>query len=177
MNSSSTHPNGQGSYIDRPAIHVQENSSSVYSDNAKYNTVPWSIGLFGCCSDINICCLSCWCPCILFGRIVDIVDKGNTSSTASGAIYTVIASLLGCGCLYSYRYRAKMREQFHLKESPCGDCCVHFCCENCALAQEYRELEHRGFDMSLGWEGNMEKQSHGVQMTLAPPAFEGGMSR
>ncbi|XP_034604736.1 cell number regulator 9-like [Setaria viridis] len=30
------------------------------------------------------------------------------------------------------------------------DCCVHFCCESCALCQEYRELKARCFDMSHG---------------------------
>jgi hypothetical protein len=30
------------------------------------------------------------------------------------------------------------------------DCLVHFCCETCALSQEYRELKNRGFDMGIG---------------------------
>ena len=37
-----------------------------------------------------------------------------------------------------------------LADEPCDDCCVHLCCEACALCQEYRELKARGFDMSLG---------------------------
>ena len=37
-----------------------------------------------------------------------------------------------------------------LPESPRGARLVHFCCEFCALCQEYRELRNRGFDMSLG---------------------------
>jgi hypothetical protein len=27
---------------------------------------------------------------------------------------------------------------------------VHFCCETCALCQEYRELKNCGFDMGIG---------------------------
>lgn len=42
-----------------------------------------------------------------------------------------------------------MRKQYMLPESPCGDCLLHFCCEFCALCQEYRELKHFGFDMSI----------------------------
>jgi len=43
-----------------------------------------------------------------------------------------------------------MRQQYMLKDSPCCDCLVHCCCESCALCQEYRELENRGFDMERG---------------------------
>jgi len=43
-----------------------------------------------------------------------------------------------------------MRAQYDLPEAPCMDCLVHFCCEACALCQEYRELKNRGFDLSIG---------------------------
>lgn len=43
-----------------------------------------------------------------------------------------------------------MRSQYGLRETPCNDCLVHWCCEPCALCQEYRELKHRGFDISIG---------------------------
>lgn len=138
---------------------------------------PWSSGLCDCCSDCSTCCLTCWCPCITFGRIAEIVDKGSSSCGATGALFFVISSLTGCGCLYSCTYRSKMRRQYMLKEGPCGDCLVHFCCESCALCQEYRELETRGFDMVLGWHGNLERQNKGLAMAPAAPVVEGGMIR
>ena len=124
-------------------------------------------------------CITCWCPCITFGQIAEIVDKGTVSKYlllarhediyiycqiifkmfggdlisgcfASGAIYAALAYCTTCACLFSCSYRTKLRKQLMLKESPCGDCLVHFCCETCSLCQEYRELTHRGFDMSLG---------------------------
>ncbi|CAN1839509.1 Cell number regulator 10 [Linum perenne] len=55
-----------------------------------------------------------------------------------------------CACIFSCFYRAKMRRHFHLEEKPCADCCVHLFCEGCALCQEYRELQTRGFDLSIG---------------------------
>ncbi|GAV59182.1 LOW QUALITY PROTEIN: PLAC8 domain-containing protein, partial [Cephalotus follicularis] len=64
--------------------------------------------------------------------------------------------LTGCSCLYSCFYRSKSRGQF--LESPCTDCCIHCCCEGCSLCQEYRELKHQGFDMCIGWHGNMERR-------------------
>ncbi|XP_061344940.1 protein PLANT CADMIUM RESISTANCE 2-like [Gastrolobium bilobum] len=134
--------------------------------------VDWSTGLFDCFSDFKNCCITCWCPCVTFGQVAEIVDKGSTSCGASGALYTLILFVIGSGCLYSCFYRSKMRRQYMLKESPCGDCLVHCCCEACALCQEYRELQNRGFDMVIGWQGNVEQRNQGVAMAPTAPAVE-----
>ncbi|XP_023742284.1 protein PLANT CADMIUM RESISTANCE 2 isoform X2 [Lactuca sativa] len=97
----------------------------------------WSTGLCECDSDVLNCCITCWCPCIPFGQLVEIADKGSPS---------------------------KMRQLYLLPEEPCNDCLVPFCCEPCAMCQEYRELKYRGFDMSLGWHGNTDRQNGGVVM-------------
>ncbi|KAG9439461.1 hypothetical protein H6P81_019626 [Aristolochia fimbriata] len=56
--------------------------------------------------------------------------------------------------VYSCTYRKKLRANFGgLPPEPCNDCCVHFCCEACALCQEYEELKNRGLDPSQGWTG------------------------
>ncbi|KAL5827908.1 hypothetical protein ACOSQ4_019705 [Xanthoceras sorbifolium] len=95
-------------------------------------------------------CLTCWCPCITFGRISEIVDKGSSSCGVNGALYFLLQLVIGCACCYSCFYRSKMRKQFNLEESPWGDCLVHCFCEECALCQEYRELKSLGFDVALG---------------------------
>ncbi|KAG5141806.1 hypothetical protein JHK82_017501 [Glycine max] len=69
---------------------------------------------------------------------------------ASGALYTLICCVVGCGWLYSCFYRSKMRQQYGLKGNGCTDCLLHCCCESCTLSQEYRELKQRGFDMIIG---------------------------
>ncbi|KAL8157600.1 cell number regulator 2-like [Apium graveolens] len=141
-----------------------------YSSNAP---TKWSTGLFDCFSDVPNCCLTCFCPCITFGQIAEIVDKGSCSCAAAGALYAIVQLVTGFGCCYSCFYRTKMRNQYMLTERPCPDFLVHCCCEACALCQEHRELRLRGYDMSLGWEGNMEKQNRGVAMGMAPkPAGE-----
>ncbi|XP_076952340.1 protein PLANT CADMIUM RESISTANCE 3-like [Bidens hawaiensis] len=138
--------------------------------------LKWSSSLCTCCSDVpnEFSCLTCWCPCITFGQIAEIVDKGNTSCGVHGTLYAIIEALTCCGCMYSCVYRMKMRSQYGLRESPCNDCLVHFCCERCALCQEYRQLKYHGFDISIGWHGNMERQNYGVQM---PPMAPTGMNR
>ncbi|PON62728.1 PLAC8 motif-containing protein [Parasponia andersonii] len=165
-------------------------SNSYYSDTSSYNQaqpgpfplrprapVPWSTGLCDCFSDVRNCCITCWCPCITFGQIAEIVDKGSTSCGASGALYTLIACVTGVACFYSCFYRSKMRQQYTLEESPCGDCLTHCFCENCALCQEYRELQSRGFNMDIGWHGNVEERNREVAMGPVAPTVEGGMTR
>ncbi|KAL7090801.1 hypothetical protein ACP275_12G064700 [Erythranthe tilingii] len=135
---------------------------------------PWSTGLCDCFSDVSNCCITCWCPCITFGQIAEIVDRGSTSCGASGALYGLISYFTGCACIYYCFYRSRMRSQYMLAEEPCPDFFLHFCCKCCALCQEYRELQHRGFDMNLGWFGNVDKLNQGVTMA---PFVEGGMNR
>ncbi|KAK8945829.1 Cell number regulator 10 [Platanthera guangdongensis] len=113
-------------------------------------SVQWSTGLCDCGEDVGNCCLTCWCPCITFGRIAEITDRGSTSCGTSGALYALIAAVTGCQCLYSCAYRSKLRAIYGLQESPCNDFLVHCCCESCALCQAHRELQGRGFDMALG---------------------------
>ncbi|CAN6269912.1 unnamed protein product [Urochloa humidicola] len=137
----------------------------------------WSTGLFGCFDDISGCCLTLFCPCVTFGRIAAIVDRGATSCCVGGTLYFLLSAATGgLGCLCSCCYRSKLRDQYGLTETPCADCCVHFCCEACALCQEYRELKARGFDMSQGWERNTERMGKPGAAT-APPQTYPGMSR
>ncbi|XP_050221038.1 cell number regulator 2-like [Mercurialis annua] len=144
------------------------------SSNSLHSPVAWSTGLCGCFEDMSSCCLTCWCPCVTFGRIAEMADRGSTACGVSGALYTLMLCLTGCSCMYSCFYRSKLRGQFFLEESPCTDCCVHCFCEECALCQEYRELKNRGFDMSIGWHGNMERQK---RLAATAPVIEGGMTR
>ncbi|CAH2037627.1 unnamed protein product [Thlaspi arvense] len=94
----------------------------------------------------------------------------------AGALYALITAVTSCGCIYSCIYGGKMRAQYNIRGSDCGDCLKHVFCELCALTQQYRELKHRGFDMSLGWAGNVQRQQNqGVAM--GAPVYQGGMTR
>ncbi|XP_076893592.1 protein PLANT CADMIUM RESISTANCE 2-like [Bidens hawaiensis] len=149
--------------------------------NPSYYVAPqpvnanWSTGICACCSDIPNCCITYWCPCITFGQLAEIVDRGNTSCVVHGVIYASIRFFTGLACIYSAMYRRKMRSQFGLRESPCNDYLLHIFCESRALCQEYRELKYRGFDFCIGWQGNEGRQNHGVQ--IMPPMVPQGMHR
>ncbi|XP_020091091.1 cell number regulator 1-like [Ananas comosus] len=138
----------------------------------------WSTGLFHCLDDPGNCVITCLCPCITFGQIADIVDRGSCSCVEGGMAYGLLC-LTGLACLYSCFYRSKMRGQYDLEDGPVPDCLVHFCCETCALCQEYRELKSRGFDLGIGWNANMDRQKRGVMgnIVVGAPAIPGGMIR
>ncbi|KAK1373991.1 hypothetical protein POM88_030184 [Heracleum sosnowskyi] len=65
------------------------------------------------------------------------------------SLYALIACVTGSSCCLSCFNRTKLRQQFFLHETPCGDYLVHCCCEFCTLCEKYRELKHQGFDMSI----------------------------
>ncbi|KAH7516560.1 protein PLANT CADMIUM RESISTANCE 11 [Ziziphus jujuba] len=153
---------------------LQTDPPPLTTSTASHSPLPWSTGLCDCCDDVTSCCLTCWCPCVTFGRIAEMVDRGSTSCGVSGALYTLILCVTGCSCMYSCFYRSKLRGQYFLEESPCTDCCIHCCCEECALCQEYRELKNHGFDMSIGWHGNEERKK---RIAAMPPTAQGSMKR
>ncbi|XP_041001255.1 cell number regulator 10-like [Juglans microcarpa x Juglans regia] len=111
----------------------------------------WSASLLDF-EDVGTCCITCCLPCITFGRIAEVVDEGQSSCVAQGFVYGCLM-LFQCQWVISCMYREKLRSKFGLPEDPCCDCCVHFCCEPCALCQEHAELKHRGLDPSIGWIG------------------------
>ncbi|KAK4595191.1 hypothetical protein RGQ29_013572 [Quercus rubra] len=112
----------------------------------------WSTGICGCFEDVTSCFVTCWCPCITFGRIAEIVDQGGISCFRATRNCYCLAHLLGIGAcaLYTCTYRSKLRAHYSLPPKPGPDICVHCCCLYCALCQEYRELKNRGLDPEGG---------------------------
>uniref|UniRef100_A0ACD5VMX7 Uncharacterized protein n=1 Tax=Avena sativa TaxID=4498 RepID=A0ACD5VMX7_AVESA len=141
-------------------------------------TTSWSTGLFGCFHDVGGCCLTLLCPCVTFGRIAEIVDKGAISCCTTGTLYTLLGLATGIGGpFYACCYRRRLRAEYGLREEPCPDCCVHLFCGFCALCQEYRELKARGFHMAIGWDANMEKKTGKGGATTVAPRMDPGMAR
>ncbi|KAK9678556.1 hypothetical protein RND81_11G219100 [Saponaria officinalis] len=134
----------------------------------------WTTGLCNWYEDWNNCCVTCCFPCITFGKIADILSRGHPGFTTSAMKYaaTLVTTLAGGPCLYSFIYRVNMRGQYGLRGTTCSDCLSHFFCHPCALCQDYRELHNRGFDMDIGWHANMERNKEMLRrnqrMTTAP---------
>ncbi|PIA46324.1 hypothetical protein AQUCO_01500087v1, partial [Aquilegia coerulea] len=156
-----------------PSHNTQSQFRTIYSTPRPAVRDRWSTGLCHCCDDPANCLITCFCPCITFGQIAEITNRGTKSCGSRGAVYGVLLPT-GFACLYSCFYRSKLRGQYNLEEAPCVDCLVHFCCEVCALCQEYRELKNRGFDMGIGWQANLDLQN---VVMMAAPSVEGDMRR
>ncbi|WRX16925.1 PLAC8 motif-containing protein - like 10 [Theobroma cacao] len=120
----------------------------------------WRSGLFDFMDDPMNALVTAFFPCLTFGQIAEIVDDGHTTCGTSGLLYGAIAFLIGMPCLLSCTYRTKLRNKFELPEAPGPDWVTHFLCEWCALCQEYRELQHRGWDPSIGWQGNLARNQN-----------------
>ncbi|CAK9147773.1 unnamed protein product [Ilex paraguariensis] len=140
------------------------------------NTTPlvategWKTGLFDCLEDPGNALVTACFPCLTFGQIAEVIDNGHTSCGTSGMLYGLIACCIAMPCLMSCTYRTKLRNRYGLVESPAPDWVTHCFCEWCALCQEYRELQHRGLDPSIGWMGNVAKQQKmQQQVAMMPP--------
>ncbi|XP_010265197.1 PREDICTED: protein PLANT CADMIUM RESISTANCE 6-like [Nelumbo nucifera] len=138
----------------------------------QYPMVPtegWKTGLFDCMDDPTNTLITFFFPCLTFGQVAEIVDNGQTSCGTSGLLYGLVLGFIGLPCIYSCTYRTKLRSKFGLVESPAPDWVTHFLCEYCALCQEYRELQLRGLDPSIGWLANVARQQQQAQVQMVPP--------
>ncbi|PON86476.1 PLAC8 motif-containing protein [Trema orientale] len=132
-------------------------------------TGAWNTGLFDCMDDPMNAVVTAFCPCITFGQVAEIVDNGTTSCATSGLLYGLVAFLIGLPCIMSCTYRTKLRSRFGLVETPAPDWVTHFLCECCAICQEYRELQSRGLDPSIGWQGNVARIQQQQVNNMMPP--------
>lgn len=108
--------------------------TSEWQDNA----------LFGCFRDCGVCCLTWWLPCITYGRIRRALHGGQSPDCIDPCIlYCLVLTFTGCQCILGMMNRGDLRRKYNLRDVPCNDCCVHWCCHPCALSQEMRELNLR----------------------------------
>ncbi|KAK4579578.1 hypothetical protein RGQ29_029305 [Quercus rubra] len=109
----------------------------------------WQTDLFDCCSEPFISFKTFFYPCGTFSWIANLVSKGKISREQ--AINDLMSYSLFCGCCcYSCCIRRKLRELFNIEGGSCDDFSTHLMCCCCALVQEWRELEIRGFDGCQG---------------------------
>lgn len=68
-----------------------------------------------------------------------------------------LCGLIGMGCAAVcagsslYMVRAALRARAGLKEAPCSDCLVVYCCGPCAACQEARILKVGAWGAGQGW--------------------------
>ncbi|XP_061956362.1 uncharacterized protein LOC133678155 isoform X2 [Populus nigra] len=130
----------------------------------------WTTGIFDCMDDPTNALITALFPCVTFGQVAEIVDNGQTTCGTNGMIYGTVAFCIAMPCIVSCGYRSKLRAKYGLIEDPAPDWLTHCLFEWCALCQEYRELNNRGLDPSIGWQGNLARQNMmQAQVGMVPP--------
>ncbi|KAF8402584.1 hypothetical protein HHK36_010671 [Tetracentron sinense] len=110
----------------------------------------WQTDLFDCCGKPCLSLKTCFYPCGTFVLIANAVSDGKISR--EHACNDLMAYSLVCGCCcYTCFMRQKLRELFRIEGGSCDDFLTHLMCCCCALVQEWREIELRGYD---GYQGN-----------------------
>ncbi|KAK2991396.1 hypothetical protein RJ640_010860 [Escallonia rubra] len=167
----------------QPQIYIIPHAAFVQPSPGQYpiQTVPqpqvgtegWRTGLFDCMDDPGNALVTMCFPCVTFGQVAEIVDNGHTSCATSGLLLGLVMCLIGWPCLITFTYRTKLRSRYGLVESPGPDWLIHCFCDCCALCQEYRELQLRGMDPSIGWQANVARyqnlQQQQQQVAMMPP--------
>eukprot|EP00246_Nothoceros_aenigmaticus_P008645 TRINITY_DN23518_c0_g1_i1.p1 TRINITY_DN23518_c0_g1~~TRINITY_DN23518_c0_g1_i1.p1 ORF type:complete len:205 (+),score=9.79 TRINITY_DN23518_c0_g1_i1:217-831(+) len=125
--------------------------------SGQFQAEHWTSGICACFDDLPSCCLGLWCPCVLFGRNVEMLEGRQWvgpcllhfllwgvlafGCCAQQSPFGIIGSCVSC---YACGYRKGLRTKYNLEDAPCGDFLTHFFCHTCALCQEYRELREHG---------------------------------
>ncbi|KAJ0100986.1 hypothetical protein Patl1_06672 [Pistacia atlantica] len=103
--------------------YVINNANSGYGDVGQLS--EWQSDLFDCCREPSL--------------------------SREQAIDTVMAYSLFCGCCcYTCCIRKKLRETYNIEGGSCDDFLTHLMCCCCAMVQEWRELQLRGFEGCQG---------------------------
>uniref|UniRef100_A0A6N2NC39 MCAfunc domain-containing protein n=1 Tax=Salix viminalis TaxID=40686 RepID=A0A6N2NC39_SALVM len=132
------------SYVVAGFITNARSSNGVLNPGDKCQS-EWQVDLFDCCKEPCLTLKTCIYPCGIFSRIANVVSKGKT--TRENAINDLMAYSIFCGCCcYTCCIRKQIRQLFDIEGGSCDDFLTHLMCCCCAMVQEWRELEVRGFE-------------------------------
>lgn len=114
-------------------------------------TRPWRHGLCKCHQECGTCCLSFWCPCMVYGRNNSRLSyikmhnqphpTGGDSCGPMSWIFTAVNCTFGVGWILQFMQRSEIRERYLIEGSTFGDFCGACCCMCLQQVQESRELQ------------------------------------
>ncbi|KIK42332.1 hypothetical protein CY34DRAFT_805076 [Suillus luteus UH-Slu-Lm8-n1] len=125
----------------------------------------WHAGLFSCWDDAGTYCMSCWCPCIIYGKNRQRLDHlqendmpdpelGGSGCDADCCMHLALNMVCGFGWVLQLGQRATLRARHRIDGSPVNDCLTAFFCTPCELTQESQELTQE--EMAIA---NTERQA------------------
>ncbi|XP_038051518.1 protein PLANT CADMIUM RESISTANCE 3-like [Patiria miniata] len=95
----------------------------------------WQQGLFGCFSNVGLCCITWFVPCYVHGKNAEAVGDDCLLCGLS-----IFVPFLNWYTLFVVR--GKIREQRGIEGDQTNDILVTFCCTPCALVQEGAEMRN-----------------------------------
>ncbi|KZF26946.1 PLAC8-domain-containing protein [Xylona heveae TC161] len=106
----------------------------------------------GCdCSDISVCCVGAFCPCIIYGKTQYRLSQKSARkdptdllgySACNGAC-GLMALACGLQGLITFIQHTRIRRLYNIKGSTTGDCLCACCCIPCTLIQDEVEVRSR----------------------------------
>lgn len=116
-------------------VSVEDHTCALVSRFQPTDTL-WQNGLFGCFSDVSLCCMAMLCPCIVGGKNAEGVKE-------SCCLYGSLTCIPGFSVIGNMIIRGKIREKFLIDGGFAEDLMVSCCCGCCAAVQEGQELKLR----------------------------------
>ncbi|KAL4939367.1 hypothetical protein BDV06DRAFT_225107 [Aspergillus oleicola] len=125
---------------------------------------------FCACPSLGLCCESCFCPCLTFGRTHDRLEGDEDPSDCNSAcLYLALGYLSGFYPLCLIIERRRIRKLYNIKGGICGDFWGSLCCVQNVLVQNENEVISRE-EIGKVQGGLGAQQYQGVQgMMMYPP--------
>jgi len=110
----------------------------------------WTYPLCGCCDVLDTCCVSFWCPCLIYSenksrmRALQFTGqphpKGGNLLSRDCFIYGLMSWGFGGGWIFNCILRGEERDRARIAGNCCTDCLVSVFCASCGQVQVNREL-------------------------------------
>lgn len=154
------------------------------NDRLVGNKKTWSFGLFQCCDEPALCCLSCCCGAVRWADTMTMAFK--MWFVAAFTMYLIIfgldffalpgSVLLACLCAMK---RQELRKLSSLPYGSCGTCledfCTYLCCTPCAIVQEARQVEAQ-FGSGVGAVIGISPDRSSAHIDTATASARGGVN-
>ncbi|KAK3936579.1 PLAC8 family-domain-containing protein [Diplogelasinospora grovesii] len=103
----------------------------------------WHTWACNFCCPPEVCCMACWCPCIVFGRTYHRLridgDLEGYEKVNDSCLLWFLCSWFGCEWVPQAMQRADIRRKYKLRGNACEDFCCACCCPCCDLVQQEKE--------------------------------------
>eukprot|EP00667_Euglena_gracilis_P018210 EG_transcript_19304 len=108
----------------------------------------WNASLCGCLSDLPLCLMTCFLPCIPSGHTVAWV-RGKPAHSMLYIVVACVVSWLGTLCCMGCYTRRKvghlqLRQKYGIGGSSLVDCLLSFFCLCCVVEQNARQIGCKG---------------------------------